>query len=107
MKITLIASLSFSSEDNPPSINGENLYYRGASYDLSPLMEGEEIEIGLPFIGPVNRKNGELVLTLEYLYSTETAEPNQPTDWNAYTFSVSSGQCPCPIKRKKSGVFTA
>ena len=100
MKITLIPSLSFVGTDEPPFVGGDTLTYRGRQYDLSPLGEGEEIEIGLPFIGSVTRQNGELLLTLEYRYSTETAKPNQPADWSAYTFNVTNGQCPCPIIRK-------
>jgi len=100
MKITLSAICPNTEEDVPPIVSGETITYRGKDYDLSPLGEGEEIEIGLPFVGAVTRKNGELVLSLEYRYSTETAEPNQPMDWGAYTFDVASGQCPCPIVRK-------
>lgn len=102
MKIKLIAAAALPSEneDFPPVAQGETISYRGNDYDLSPLGEGEEIEIGLPFVGPVIRQNGEIVLSLEYKYSTETAEPNQPTDWAAYTFNVTDGQCPCPIIRK-------
>lgn len=99
MKLILSPIAGFE-DDTPPFIDGEILHYRGVEYDFSPLGEGEEIEIGEPFEGAVSRVNGVTNATLQYKYSVVTAEPNQPTDWEAYTFEVDSGQRPCPIIRK-------
>ena len=99
MKITLLAAAALPNGkfDTPPFVDGEILNYRGIEYDLSPLGEGEEIEIGEPFQGAVTRVDGVITAKLQYKYSVLTAEPNQPTDWAAYTFEVDSGQCPWPI----------
>jgi hypothetical protein len=81
-------------------VAGQVLQYRGQSYDFSPLPEGAEIEVGSPFIGAVTRKNGVIQATLEYKYNWDTSESYQPTNWDDYTFVVTDGACPCPIKRK-------
>ncbi|WP_288742872.1 hypothetical protein [uncultured Rheinheimera sp.] len=86
--------------DTPPSVIDEILTYRGLSYDLSSIEEGDLYEHCEPFVEAITRINGELVVKLQYHYSTDTAETNQPTDWSAYTFNVTAGQCPCPILRK-------
>lgn len=102
MKIILHAKRSITDEtvDTPPTVAGEVLTYRGLSYDFSPIEEGDLYAHGEPFAVPVTRINSELVVELDYYYSTNTAEMNQPTSWDAYTFNVTAGQCPCPILRK-------
>lgn len=87
-------------DDVPPKVEGNVLTYRGQEYDFSPLDDGEEIEVGEPFIGPVKRVNGVIHATLTYQYNWETSEDWQPMDWAAYTFSVERGVCQCPIVRK-------
>ena len=87
-------------DDTPPTVASQVIHYRGQSYDLSPLPEGGEIEIGSPFIGIVTRKDGVIHATLEYKYNWDTSEDFQSTNWNDYTFDVVGGSCPCPIKRK-------
>lgn len=99
MKLILSPIAGFE-DDAPPFVDGDILHYRGVEYNLSPLGEGEEIEIGEPFEGCVTRANGVVIAKLQYKYSVVTAEPNQPTDWAAYTFNVTGGQCHCPIIRK-------
>lgn len=101
MKITLSPIVS-NQEDTPPSINGEVLTYRGQNYDLSQLPNGGEVEAETPFVGKIKRdENGVIELTLQYRYSTDTAEPIQSTDINDYCFDVNNGECPCPIKRRE------
>ena len=87
-------------DDTPPTVQGEVLTYRGASYDLSPIQEGDIYEHGEPFLGGVTRTNGELVATLIYSYNWDTSEDHQPASLDAYTFTVTDGQCPCPIIRR-------
>lgn len=99
MKIILHAQRA-ETNDTPPSVIDEILTYRGLSYDLTLIEEGDLYEPGEPFASPISRVNGELVVQLQYHYSTDTAETNQPTDWSAYTFNVTAGQCPCPILSK-------
>lgn len=104
MQINLVCSnISFGEESVPPIVEGEVISYNGASYDFSPLLEGAEIEIGLPFTEPVKRINGIIQVSIQYFYSSLTAEPNQSTKQKDYIFEVFSGQCPDPIKRKQAG----
>lgn len=99
MKIILSPIACFS-QDTPPIVNGEILIYRGVEYDLSQLPDGATVEAELPFNGNITRQNGEVSLTLEYRYHMENAESHQSHNWDDYTFVVSNGQCPCPIKFK-------
>ena len=99
MKIILSPIAAFT-DDTPPTVSGELIIYRGEQYDLSQLQDGAEVEADLPFIGKIKRIAGQVELTLQYQYNMETAEDNQSTDWSDYTFVVTDGQCPCPIKRK-------
>lgn len=99
MKIILHAQRA-ETNDTPPSVIDEILTYRGLSYDLTLIEEGDLYEPGEPFASPISRVNGELVVQLLYHYSTDTAETNQPKECDAYTFNVTAGQCPCPIVRK-------
>lgn len=96
MKI-ILSQLVSNNADSPPSVSGEVLNYRGESYDLSQLPDNAQVEAESPFIGAIKRVNGQVELTLEYHYNTDTAEPFQSTDWADYTFVVENGQCPDPI----------
>ena len=88
-------------DDNPPTVSGEVLTYRGESYDLSQLPNGAEVEADAPFTDKIKRSvDGELSVSLQYFYTTQTAEANQSTNINDYIFDVIDGECPCPIKRK-------
>lgn len=87
-------------DDAPPVVSGEYITYRGISYDLSPLPEGGQIEIGAPFEGAVTRIGGVIHVKLAYLYNWDAAEDYQSTDWSDYTFTLTDGACPCPIKRR-------
>lgn len=99
MKIILSPIACFS-QDTPPIVNGELLTYRGVDYDLTQLQEGATVEAELPFIGNISRVNGQVQLKLQYCYHMEKAEDHQPHNWDDYTFVVSNGKCPCPIKFK-------
>lgn len=99
MKIILSPIATFH-QDIPPSVDGEAITYRGETYDLAQLPDGAEVEAELPFIGKIKRENGQIELTLQYQYNMELAENNQSVDWADYTFIVTDGQCPCPIKYK-------
>jgi len=100
VRITLSPIVS-NEEDTPPTVNGDTITYRGEKYDLGQLPRGGEVEAESPFSGKIKRdNNGIILLTLEYRYSSDTAEPIQSTDINDYIFDVESGECPCPIVRK-------
>jgi hypothetical protein len=100
----ILSPIACPTDDTPPTVMADIITYRGTSYDLSPLPEGSEIEVGSPFVGAVTRKDGVIYATLEYRYNWDTSEDFQSTDWNDYTFTVVSGACPCPIKRKPQEV---
>ena len=100
MKIILSPAAAFA-DDTPPIVSGDTITYRSEQYDLSQLPDGAEVDAELPFIGKIKRVNGQVELTLQYQYDMTTAEDNQPTDRAAYTFTVTEGQCPCPIIRKE------
>lgn len=105
MKINLLCSnISFGEESTPPEVQGDTITYGGLTYNLSPLTEGAEIEIGLPFTEPVKRVNGVIEVSLNYFYKTDTAETLQSVNPEDYVFNVISGKCPCPIKRKPAPV---
>ena len=88
-------------DDTPPTVNGDTLSYRGESYDLSQLPSGAEVEAETPFTDKIKRSvDGELSVSLQYFYTTKTAEANQSMNINDYIFDVIDGECPCPIKRK-------
>lgn len=100
MKIILSPTAAFT-DDTPPTVQGETITYRGESYDLSQLPDGGEVEAESPFVGTIKRIDGVVHLTLQFQYNMEAAEDNQSTDWADYTFDVTSGQCPNPIKYKE------
>ena len=88
-------------DDTPPTVSGDVLTYRGESYDLLQLPNGAEVEAETPFTDKIKRSvDGELSVSLQYFYTTQTAEANQSMNINDYIFDVIDGDCPCPIKRK-------
>lgn len=102
MKIILSAAAALPNEqpDGSPLISGETITYRGQSYDLTQLNEGSIVKADSPFEGSITRINGQIQLKLQYKYNSSLAEPNQSTNWEDYTFIVTEGQCPDPIKYK-------
>lgn len=76
------------------SINGLTLTIDGIDYDLSVIPEGGQAEADEPFIGVVTRDE----CTIQYLYDSSKAEPNQSINLDDYTFDVVDGEVPCPIK---------
>ena len=84
------------------SINGLNVIVDGTEYDLSIIPEGgtAEADEDSPFTGTVTREQ----VTVKYHYDMFKAEPNQSTDWADYTFSIESGEVPCPIVWKGEAV---
>ena len=81
------------------SINGLIVTVDGTDYDFSQIPEGgsAEADENSPFTGTVTREQ----VTVKYHYESIKAEPNQSTDWDDWTFSVESGNVPCPIKWKE------
>jgi hypothetical protein len=80
------------------SISGLILTIDGQDIDLSVIPEGGQADGEAPFIGAVTRDE----CTIQYFYDSSLAEPNQSTDINDYTFEVTDGEVPCPIKWRVS-----
>jgi len=80
------------------SVDGLKLTIDGQEIDLSVIPEGGQAEADSdsPFIGVVTRDE----VTIRYYYDMEKAEDNQSTDWADYTFEITKGEVPCPIKWK-------
>ena len=80
------------------SINGSVITVDGTEYDLSQIPEGGSAEAteDSPFIGTLTRDK----VIVEYHYDMFKAEENQSTNWDDWTFSIESGEVPCPIKWK-------
>ena len=94
MKITL--SPIASNHTTTGSVDGLKLSYAGTPIDLSVIPEGgvaEPVEDS-PFVGNVTRDE----VTIQYHYESIKAEPDQSTDWSDYTFEITDGPVPCPIK---------
>lgn len=80
------------------SVRGLVLTIDGAEYNLSIIPEGGQAEASedSPFIGTVTRGS----VTIRYEYDSLKAESDQSTNWDDYTFDVSNGEVPCPIRWK-------
>ncbi|WP_158143700.1 hypothetical protein [Vibrio metschnikovii] len=78
------------------SISGLMLTINNQEFDLSVIPErGQaEAEEGGHFIGIVTRDR----VVIRYPYDSLKAEPNQSINWDDYTFDVTEGEVPCPIK---------
>ena len=80
-------------------VNGLTLTIDDKEIDLSVIPEGGEAipEDGSLFIGKVTRDE----VTIRYEYDSSLAEPYQSTNWDDFTFEVTEGEVPCPIKWKE------
>ena len=94
----IILSPIASNKTTTVSVNGLKLTIDGQEIDLSVIPEGgvAEPEDDSSFVGNVTREK----VTIRYHYESAKAEPDQSTDWDDYTFEVTSGDVPCPIKWK-------
>ena len=92
----IILSPISSNKTTAVSVNGLTVTVDGIDYDLSVIPESGQAEAGenSPFIGTVTRE----AVTIRYEYDSKLAEPDQSTDWDDYTFDVTVGDVPCPIK---------
>ena len=98
----IILSPVASNKTTTVSVNGLALTIDGTEYDLSIIPAGGQAEAseGSPFIGTVTRGS----VTIRYEYDSSKADPNQSTDWDDYTFEVTGGEVPCPIRWKPEPV---
>jgi hypothetical protein len=94
--VKLILSPIASTYTTTVSVDELTLTIDGAPIDLSVIPVGgyAEPDDDSPFVGNVTRD----VATIKYHYERSKAEPNQSKDWDDYTFDVTKGDVPCPIK---------
>ena len=92
----IILSPIASTKTTQVSVSGLTLTVDGIDIDLSVIPEGgvAKADENSPFIGNVTRDQA----TIRYHYESMKAEPNQSKDWADYTFEITSGEVPCPIK---------
>lgn len=100
MNITL--SPVASNRTTAVGLYGPVLTIDGIEYDLSQIPENGQAEAktNSPFVGIITRER----VMVRYEYDSKAAEPDQPTDREAYTFDVTDGSVPCPIIWKREGV---
>lgn len=79
------------------SVNGLVVTIDEIDYDLSQIPEGGQADGELPFVGIVTRET----ITISYQYDCTKAESTQSSNIEDYTFEVTSGNVPCPIKWKE------
>jgi len=93
MKITL--SPIASTYTTEVEVDGLTITIDGIPINLSVIPVGgyAEPDEDSPFIGKVTRDE----VTVRYHYDSALAGPDQSTDWDDYTFDVTSGPVPCPI----------
>lgn len=102
MIVTLSPScISSGGEDIPPIVDGSKITYRELTTELAGLAEGEFVHIGEDKHGAATRKDGKLVVILNYKYLFSTSERFQPVEESHYTTEISEGQMPCPIIRRE------
>ena len=96
MKIILSPCAKMNTPKMQISINGLVITINGQDYDLSVIPEGGQAEASEngPFLGIVTREQ----VTIRYVYDMELAEDHQSHDWADYTFDITEGEVPCPIK---------
>jgi hypothetical protein len=92
----VILSPVASNKTTTVSVSGLTINVDGIDIDLSVIPVGGEAEPdeGSPFIGKVTRDE----VTIRYEYNSQLAEPDQSKDWDDYTFEITEGDVPCPIK---------
>jgi len=88
--------------DDTVSVSGDTITVNGTAFDLSAVPEGGEAtpEGDHPFVGPITRTAGEIVLGLRLTYDATTAMPDQSDDPGAWRVAITSGTLPDPITRK-------
>ena len=94
MKITL--SPIASSYTTTVSVDGLVITIDGQEIDLSVIPEGgvAEPDEDSPFVGNVTREE----MTVKYFYESMKAVPDQSPNIEDYTFDITEGNVPCPIK---------
>lgn len=98
MKIILLPVAS--SRTTQVSVSGLVITIDDTPIDLSVIPVGgvAEPDEDSPFVGNVTREE----VTVKYHYDSVKADPNQSKDWADYTFEITEGAVPSPIKWKEA-----
>jgi hypothetical protein len=98
MKITL--SPLASNRTSQVSVSGLVITIDGTPIDLSVIPVGgvAEPDADSPFVGNVTRDE----VTVKYHYESLKALPDQSKNWADYTFEITEGEVPSPIKWKEA-----
>lgn len=98
----MILSPIASRKDTKVFVDGTTITIDDINYDLSAIPEdGEaEAEENGPFVGVVKRDK----VTVLFRYDSEKADAIQLKDKNSFTFDITKGFVPDPIKRKHEGL---
>jgi hypothetical protein len=96
----IILSPIASNRTTEVAVSGLVVTIDGQPIDLSVIPEGgsAEPDEDSPFVGHVTRDE----VTIKYHYDFEKAKPYQSQNWDDYTFEVSNGPVPCPIRWKQN-----
>ena len=94
----IILSPVASNKTTEIEVNGLVLIIDGQEIDLSVIPIGGSAESDNElFIGLVTRDE----VTIRYEYNSQLAESSQSTDCNDYTFEITEGKIPSPIRWEK------
>ena len=95
----IILSPIASDKTTEVQINNLVLTIDEIEFDLNQIPIGGYIvsDENSPFIGNVARDE----VTIKYFYDSLKAESTQSTDWSDYTFEITDGIVPSPIKWKE------
>ncbi len=96
----IILSPIASNHTTEVEVDGLVITIDGQPIDLGVIPEGAHAEPneGSPFVGNVTRDE----VTVKYFYESAKAIPDQSTNWDDYTFDVTSGPVPSPIIWKEA-----
>ena len=92
----IILSPIASNRTTTVSMDGLKLTIDDQEIDLSVIPEGgyAEPDEDSPFVGNVTRDE----VTVKYFYESIKAVPDQSPNIEDYTFDITEGNVPCPIK---------
>ena len=82
------------------AVSGDTITVNGTPYDLSAVPEGGEAKPSgeHPFVGTINRQEGEIVCTVRVRLGDDAAF-DQPTDPAVWTVTVTDGPVAIPVVR--------
>lgn len=98
----IVLSTIASNKTTTVSVSGLVLTVDGQDIDLSVIPEGGEADTAedSPIFTSEEVKAARDKVTIRYYYDSSRAEDHQSSDLADYTFDITDGKVPCPIKWK-------